>query len=462
MTRSQAQQPSPSGIARRLMRSLGASVVGQAVTAGIQFASVPLLLSAWGTQRYGEWLIMSAVPAYLAMSDIGFATAAGNDMTMKAARGENDDVLTSYQSVWLLTTAASLAIAFAALLLARMAPLTALGLQRTPDHEARATLAVLALHVVAGLQSSVLGTGFRSAGHYAAGLMLSNAQRVFEFGALIATALLGYPMHFVALAFLVARVGSLVVTWMVLRRLCPWLKLGARHARLSRIRELALPAVSFLGFPLGNALGLQGTLTVVGAVLGSSAVPVLSTHRTLVNAVQSMMGLLNSSVWPEFSLALGGGQVAVARKLHRLVCQVSLWAALASGVALALAGRPILGLWTRGRIQYDSLLFGALLTAMFVRTLWFTSSVVPAAINRHNGIAAWYVAGSAMALVLSATFLPQVGLWSVGIALAIGDLLMAVVVTRRSLALLEDSLEGFVLEMARPPSPRTLLRSFRR
>lgn len=463
MIRSEAQQPSaPAGMAHRLMRSLGASAVGQAVTAGIQFASVPLLLSAWGTQRYGEWLMMSAVPAYLAMSDIGFATAAGNDMTMKAARGDNDGVLTSYQSVWLLTTAVSLAIAVGALVLARIAPLAALGLQATPAHEARATLAVLALHVVVGLQSSVLGAGFRSAGHYAAGLMLSNAQRLMEFGALITTALRGYPMHFVALAFLAARLGSLVVTWMWLRRLCPWLKLGARYASLSRIRELALPAVSFLGFPLGNALGLQGALSVVGAVLGPSSVPVFSTHRTLVNTVQSMMGLLNSSVWPEFSLAFGGGQIAVARRLHRLVCQISLWAAFAAGAALALTGKLILATWTRGRIPYDSLLFGALLTAMFVRTLWYTSSVVPAAINRHSRIAVWYVAGSALALALSAIFLRQVGLWSVGIALAIGDLLMAFVVTRRSLGLLEDSLDGFVLEVVRPPSPRALLRALRR
>jgi O-antigen/teichoic acid export membrane protein len=463
VTRSQTQPPpSTAGLAARLARSLGAGVVGQVITAGIQFASVPLLLAAWGTQGYGEWLILSAVPAYLAMSDIGFATAAGNDMTMKAARGDSDGVLTSYQSVWLLTTAASLVVGAGALAAARFAPLAALGLQQTPEREARATLAILALYVVVGLQSSVLGTAFRAAGHYAAGLMLANAQRLLEFGAMVAAALLGCSMHLVALAYLAARFGSLLLTWAWLRRLSPWLELGVRHARLSRIRELALPAVSFLGFPLGNALGLQGALSVVGALLGPSAVPVFATHRTLVNAVQSIMGVLNSSVWPEFSLAYGGGEIALARKLHRLVCQISLWAALAAGAALAVSGKLILAVWTRGRIPFDVLLFGALLAAMLVRTLWFTSSVVPAAINRHNGIAAWYVGGSALALALSALWVRQVGLWSVGAALAAGDLLLAVVVTRRSLALLDDSLDNFILEMARPPSPRALLRVLRR
>ena len=54
-----------------------------------------------------------------------------------------------------------------------------------------------------------------------------------------------------------------IVIWILLRRSLPWVHLGWRHARWPVIRKLASPAVSFLGFPIGNAINIQGILFVV-------------------------------------------------------------------------------------------------------------------------------------------------------------------------------------------------------
>ncbi|MEI8158789.1 MAG: hypothetical protein WCH60_18160 [Burkholderiales bacterium] len=60
----------------KLLRNLGANPYGQLITIAIQLVSVPLYLHYWGVALYGEWLILSAIPAYLALSDIGFVSVA--------------------------------------------------------------------------------------------------------------------------------------------------------------------------------------------------------------------------------------------------------------------------------------------------------------------------------------------------------------------------------------------------
>ena len=63
---------------RRITQGIGANGFGQAVTILTQIASVPILIHAWGMDLYGEWITLSAIPAYLVLSDIGFTSIAGN------------------------------------------------------------------------------------------------------------------------------------------------------------------------------------------------------------------------------------------------------------------------------------------------------------------------------------------------------------------------------------------------
>ena len=72
---------------QRLLAGFSATAVGPVITALVQIVSVPAFLSAWGPSIYGEGLIMTAVPTYLSITDIGFGSVAGNDMTMRVAPG---------------------------------------------------------------------------------------------------------------------------------------------------------------------------------------------------------------------------------------------------------------------------------------------------------------------------------------------------------------------------------------
>src|SRR5712664_4644306 len=81
---------------------IAGTVLGPVVTAIVQIVSVPVFLHFWGVKLYGEWLILSAIPTYLMLSDMGFGSVAGNDMTMRVAAGDRESALETFQSTWAL------------------------------------------------------------------------------------------------------------------------------------------------------------------------------------------------------------------------------------------------------------------------------------------------------------------------------------------------------------------------
>ena len=81
------------GIFRRLFQpgligNLGSNGFAQAVQIVLQLLTVPLYSRFLGIERYGVWLLLTTVPAYLAFSDFGLTAASAADMTARLARGD--------------------------------------------------------------------------------------------------------------------------------------------------------------------------------------------------------------------------------------------------------------------------------------------------------------------------------------------------------------------------------------
>jgi len=56
---------------------------------------------------------------------------------------------------------------------------------------------------------------------------------------------------------------------------------------------------------------------VVATMLGPTSVVVFSTVRTLTRLGLQAMEMINSTVWPEISVAYGADDRSLVRKLHR-------------------------------------------------------------------------------------------------------------------------------------------------
>ena len=62
----------------RVRMAFGANSFGFEVRILIQMLQVSLFLRMWSPAKYGEWVILSILPAYLALSDLGTSNAGAN------------------------------------------------------------------------------------------------------------------------------------------------------------------------------------------------------------------------------------------------------------------------------------------------------------------------------------------------------------------------------------------------
>jgi O-antigen/teichoic acid export membrane protein len=450
------------GLKRRLYHSVGATSLGPVSVAIIQLVTVPIFLHFWGSKLYGEWLLLSAIPMYLGLTDFGFGCVAANDMTMHVARGEKSAALDVFQSAWLLTTLVSCSVALCASLTLWLLPLDRwLNIATLSRSEVIAVLCTLGVYILLELQWTVIEAGFRCDGNYPLGTLLGAAVRFCTgIASIIAVICHGSPVA-AAAALAVSRLLGNGVCRIVMRRKSPWLHYGYSHARFGVIRKLLGPALAYMAFPAGNAFSLQGMTILVGATLGPVAVVILSTTRTLTRFVYQMVVTVTNSVWVELSSAFGAGDIALARNLHRLACQASMGISVAAVLFLALFGDGIYGYWTHHRAAMDHRLFYLLLIEILANCLWFTSSVVSISCNRHVRQAMVYLLTAIISLPLAYFLVLRFGLSGVGLSLLIGDLWMIGYVLSRSLAILHDDVGAFSRALLCAPSLGTENRHIR-
>jgi O-antigen/teichoic acid export membrane protein len=433
-----------SEVRARLARGLGATALGPLVTAAIQLGSVPILLHAWGAPKYGDWLVLSAVPSYLALSDLGFGNASGSDMTVRVAAGDREGALRTFQSSWLLVTLICfLPLAIAASLVWWVPWSRILNLSTISTPEAATVLLVLAAHVLVGQQSGVFESGYRADGNFATGSSGLTILRLLE--AVVVTVVAAVNGHLVAVAFaqLAMRTIGTVLYLIVLLRKSPWIRLGFRHANLQTIRQLARPSLAFMAIPAGQALSIQGFTIIIGSQLGSVAVVAFSTARTVARTAFQLLNALSIALWPELSAAFGAKKIALARELHRQACRASVILSIPCVVLLWLGGPTLVRLWTRNAVALDTTCFHVLLIVVVANSFWYASSVVPMSTNAHSRIAAGYLLAAIASLGLGWLLLRPLGLIGPALALLAIDIGMVWLVLPTAIRQVEDTQGGF-------------------
>jgi O-antigen/teichoic acid export membrane protein len=432
-------------VTQRLLRGFGANALGPVVTAIIQLGSVPIFLHAWGAAKYGDWLLLSAIPTYLSLSDLGFGNASGSDMCIRVAANDREGALRTFQSSWVLVTFASLIALVVASATVWWIPWQAwLRLSNLQSHQAATIIIVLGAYIVTAQQNGVADSGFTCDGHFATSSFWMTFLRLAEAVAATAVVALRGSLLAVAITYLLVRCVGTIGFVFLLRKMSPWIRYGIRYARLTTIRQLAAPAFGFMALPVGYALNLQGLILVLGARLGPIAVVSFSTLRTLSRLNSQLIAVIKHPLWPELSRAFGEGNIALARRLHRHACQAALGLSIFGGLMMWIVGPFVYRLWVRHAVSFDARCFHVLLLVVVTSSLWDTSSVIAMSINAHFRIALTYSAAAALTLAMAWILVAPLGTVGAAIALFATDGWMTWLVLRTSLRQTQDDLKSFV------------------
>ncbi len=451
---------------RRLVFSFITSWISKLANTIIQLVQVPVFLHFWSVPLYGEWMIVNSIPAYLSFSNIGFGSVAGNEMTMMVARQDREGALRIFQSCWWLIaiicsgTIFLLCGALYFLPAAHMLKLTNLG-----ESDTKWIIFYLGVAVLLGQLEQLLQSAYRCIGRYSYGSVLKSAFTLIAFGCMMIPVALGEGPRVTALVYAGANVFFTIVLSIMVKRDIPWIEFGWKHARIAEIRKLVRPAIAFMGFPIGNALNLQGTLLAVGYALGPTDVVIFGTARTVSRVALQMVQMVNATFEPEMTIAFGASNISLTRTLHRRAVQLALIVAVVIVACMMLFGPWFLSHWSGGHVPPSRPLLSILLLVVVFYALWSTSSTLLTSTNQHQKLAAYYIIATSITCVLCYLFARWFGLLAAAGSLLISEAIMNLYVLPACLAIAQDTWPAFLASMTHyPPSlrPAALLSRLRR
>ncbi|SDP78447.1 Membrane protein involved in the export of O-antigen and teichoic acid [Ralstonia sp. 25mfcol4.1] len=386
----------------RIARGIGANVYAQASTVATQLLSVPLLLTAWGPERYGTWLMLLTVAAYLGLFEFGFTGVAMNRMIMGIAAGKADMAMVSYQSAFVLILGVGVVLSAVAVPVGIGIAAPVAGWLGIDAADVLPAALMIVMQVIAQMLVVLLCGVYQAEQRYAQSTIWTNTARLIEF-ALVSAGAVWLKAGFMELLAVIAltRLGLVLAMYTHACQFAPWARVGLRHASLHDLREMLLPAIAMLAFPFGNALNLQGIVLLAGTLFGPVVVAHFSAMRTLARIPYQLSQLVNLALAPEIGRLYGEGKTLALRSLYRRSTAGCIALAVLSSGALYVLGDWICRFWTHGKLLPEHPDYEWLLLAAVVNSLWYTGSLMFTSTNNHTRYSLLYLGANAAGLLVA-------------------------------------------------------------
>lgn len=392
----------PMSTRRHLVHNGVATLLQKLVRVAEQLLLVPFFISAWGPTYYGEWLTLTVLPTTLALSDLGFGTAAATEFVLKFAAGNADAAASAIKTGFRVLAFVGMVIlvvsGFGVNLLGQ---LSFAQQSHIPIEQATAALIILMTSRVVGFFLQLFESFYRAARKAALSTHLLNTLLFLKIGITIAVLGLGGHAVAVAIADLCGTLAFSLVYILVAHRLLPevrWWRARALDGRASR--QLAATGLGHLGYPAWQAIFFQGTTLAVRIALGAHAVAIFNTMRTLSRTVNQVSGMVDAAFFPELQLAIAEARTQTARRLYRVGLGLSVLTAAAGVVVLSLWGNVLYARWTGGELAVTSDIWTPFFAAILVNSLWINPSMVFRAANLPGTFALVGVSSALVAVAL--------------------------------------------------------------
>lgn len=420
-------------------KNMLANLFGVGVNLLNQIVLVPFYIIYWGNELYSDWIVLSSLTAIFSMTDVGLNNVIQNQFSIKYAEGEAKTCNALLSCNVVIVTITFLLVLLLTVVYLLCVNLTdSMNLHILGRSEAGVVFTMLLVKVFVSMYSGIQNSIYRATHHADRAIFLDQI-------AFLCVVLMTF-------AFVVTRAS---VVWLSLAICVPYILLiivkfydskryfnhhiSLFHFDWKLVKQMILPSLSFMSFPLGNTIVLQGFTLVVNKFFGANEVVLYNTSRTMCNFIKTFLGTIQGSVWPEYSIAYGKSDYKRMRSLHKKSLHISIAFSILVGVGLLVFGPFIYKIWTHGEIQFVYPLMMGFIIALIIESVWISSSVTVMATNNHTRLGISFIVVSALSLLLAILLMkiyPSLSL--ITIPLIFLQLVMSFVAIKESLYLTKD------------------------
>ncbi|HVB81192.1 MAG TPA: hypothetical protein VNE82_14735 [Candidatus Binataceae bacterium] len=360
----------PSSVRHRLFWGFGAQ--GGAILLRIvqQLALVPILIHVWGTDLYGEWLVIFSAASSLSIVDFGLQIYFGNALLIAWSKGDAAGFRRLFSNAAFLY---AVILALALLALATASAVVSwpelLATRLLSPEAAVATTFILALVTLALVPFGLVTSLYRVHGDYSRGTVVSiTAEALRGLGICAVVWFGGSPLAASFVSLLVAALFWAGVLLDLRRRYGP-LPLGMTAPTPAELRTTVTRSAMYLASTVVTPVIVNAPVLLLGTLLAvPAAVVAYTTARTFTGLVRQVVNQFCHLIGVEMTRQLAAGDRARVIRIYagagRLIGGM---AGLLGGFTL-IAAPAFLRIWTRGQVPFDPWLIGA-----FVATVILTA-----------------------------------------------------------------------------------------
>lgn len=421
-------------------KNLLANFFGVGVNLLNQIVLVPFYIVCWGNDLYSDWIVLSSLTAIFSMTDVGLNNVIQNQFSIKYAEGETkicNSLLSCNVVIVTITFLAVILLAFAYLLCVNV--VENMNLHVLNKTEASIVFIMLLVKVFITMYSGIQNAIYRATHHADRAIYFDQITFLIVVVVTFGFVLASLSVVYLSIAICIPYIFLIFIKHSDSRRYFNH-QISLFHFDLSMVKRMILPSMSFMSFPIGNAIILQGFTLVVNRFFGANEVVLFNTSRTMCNFIKSLLGTIQGSVWPEYSIAYGKSDYQRMRMLHRKSLHLSLVFSFIVGIGLLIFGPLVYRVWTHGEIPFVYPLMFGFIAALIIEGIWISSSVTVMATNNHTRLGVTFVTVSFMSLLISIFMMKlQPSLPLITIPLILLQVVMAYTALKESIHLINES-----------------------
>lgn len=416
----------------RLARVLtgGASGVASKATAVLVNAiNLPITVRYLGREQYGFWVTISTTIMMFSVLDLGIANTLTNCIS-RAYSERSEEMAKQYYAT------AFWATIFVAILLGlvggaiwphvdwgQLFGVSDPAMAQQAGRCAAVSFGYVLLTLPLGLANKVLG-GYQRVPVSNMFAMLNN---VLGLAAIILVVRMHGSVVVLMAAFCSAMLtGTILLNlWMGLR-LEPRIRPTLRRVHLGVAREIMGHGIFFFILQIAGLAVFNTDNLIIGHFLGAEQVTPYAVTWRLVGYASVLQSLLVPSLWPAFSEAYAGNDIAWVRVAYRRVMRATLLIVTAAALLLGFAGRWIIGVWAGNEAVPGSLLLWGMCLWVVLLSITVNQATLLAATQRIRLQVVYSSLTAILNLVLSVVLVKHYGAMGVLSATIISYLVFVV------------------------------------
>jgi len=338
---------------RKASWSVGVTYLARAISIGVSLVSVPLALNYLGQERYGLWLTLNSIIAYLNIADLGLGAGLRNRVAEARGHDQAEQTGRLVSTAFATMLAGGLGIAVLGAALTWLAPLGQWFHISTVqiEWELRSTLSVIVLTFAYLLPVRMITSaqdGFQES--YLGGLWSIGGSLMSLVALLLVIALQGNMIMLALASFLLAQLMNLANIWHFFKR-HPEARLSWNKIEPAIIRPLFALGWQFFVLQIYTVILWQTGNLVIAFRRGANEVVPYAIAFRLIWIPLSLLISVPQALWPAYAEATARGDWEWTRATYQRTTVLTLLTAGLAAVVLLIWGQEFIVWWAGPQAQ---------------------------------------------------------------------------------------------------------------